>query len=219
MAGPDFLRYLAGMRGSWRAGGYALACLALGLSLRVFTVRSEPTDQPENLTGKLLVATPEMGDPRFAESVIYIVKHNREGAFGLIINRPIAKGPIADLLKGFGEESEDAKGEIVLHYGGPVGQNQGFVLHTDDVLLEDSTKVKDGIAMTSNTKLIDAIAHGKGPRQYLFLLGYAGWAPGQLEAEIQAAAWFVVPNDNSLVFGQDAEKKWHQALDKRQIPL
>jgi len=221
MGGLDFRKSLAGMRGSSRMSGYALACLALVLVLRAFAVRSEPepADQPENLTGKLLVATPEMGDPRFAESVIYIVKHNREGAFGLIINRPIAKGPIADLLKGFGQESGDAKGEIIVHYGGPVSQNQGFLLHTDDVLMEDSTKVKDGIAMTSNTKLIDAIAHGKGPRQYLFLLGYAGWAPGQLEGEIQADAWFVIPNDNSLVFGQDADKKWHQALDKRQIPL
>jgi putative transcriptional regulator len=85
--------------------------------------------------------------------------------------------------------------------------------------LEDSTKVKDGIAMTSDTKLIEAIAHGKGPRQYLFMLGYAGWAPGQLEGEIHAAAWFVVSSDKSLVFGQEAEKKWHQAIDKRQIPL
>jgi putative transcriptional regulator len=193
--------------------------LSLALLLRALTARSEPAEQFENLTGKLLVATPEMGDPRFAESVIYVVKHNSEGAFGLVINRPIAKGPIEDLLKGFGAESKEAKGEIIVHYGGPVSQNQGFVLHSDDVLLEDSTKVKDGIAMTSDTKLIEAIAQGKGPRQYLFLLGYAGWAPGQLEGEIQAAAWFVVPSDKSLVFGQEAEKKWHQAMDKRQIPL
>jgi putative transcriptional regulator len=215
----DLRKKSSSLWASYWALGYLFAGLSLALLLSDLAVRSEPADQFENLTGKLLVATPEMGDPRFAESVIYVVKHNSEGAFGLVINRPMAKGPIEDLLKGFGVESKDAKGEITIHYGGPVSQNQGFLLHSDDVLLEDSTKVKDGIAMTSDTKLIEAIAHGKGPRQYLFMLGYAGWAPGQLEGEIHAAAWFVVSSDKSLVFGQEAEKKWHQAIDKRQIPL
>ena len=160
-----------------------------------------------------------MGDPRFSETVIYVVKHNVEGAFGLVINRPVAKGPIRDLLQGFGVENKNVKGEVVIHYGGPVGQNQGFVLHSDEVLLEDSTKVKDGIAMTSDSKLIEAIGLGKGPRQYLIMLGYAGWAPGQLEAEIDANAWFVVTGDKALIFGDDAEKKWRRAVDKRQIPL
>jgi putative transcriptional regulator len=116
-------------------------------------------------------------------------------------------------------ENKNVKGEVVIHYGGPVGQNQGFVLHSDDVLLEDSTKVKDGIAMTSDSNLIEAIGLGKGPRQYLIILGYAGWAPGQVEAEIDANAWFVVTSDKALIFGNDAEKKWRRAMDKRQIPL
>jgi len=85
--------------------------------------------------------------------------------------------------------------------------------------LENSTKVKDGIAMTSDIKIIEAIAAGKGPRQSLIMLGYAGWAPGQLEAEIKNNAWFVIPADKSLIFGRDAEKKWHQATDRRQTPL
>jgi len=187
--------------------------------LSAFTARSMAAEPLGNLTGKLLVATPEMGDPRFSETVIYVVKHNVEGAFGLVINRPVAKGPIRDLLQGFGVENKNVKGEVVIHYGGPVGQNQGFVLHSDEVLLEDSTKVKDGIAMTSDSKLIEAIGLGKGPRQYLIMLGYAGWAPGQLEAEIDANAWFVVTGDKALIFGDDADKKWRRAVDKRQIPL
>jgi putative transcriptional regulator len=199
--------------------GYASAVVSLAVLLSVFAVRSKAAEPLGNLTGKLLVATPEMGDPRFSETVIYVVKHNVEGAFGLVINRPVAKGPIRDLLQGFGVENKNVKGEVVIHYGGPVGQNQGFVLHTDDVLLEDSTKVKDGIAMTSDSKLIEAIGLGKGPRQYLIILGYAGWAPGQLEAEIDANAWFVVTGDKALIFGNDAEKKWRRAMDKRQIPL
>lgn len=171
------------------------------------------------LTGQLLVATPDMRDPRFVETVIYMVKHGSEGAMGIVINRPIAKGPLEELLKGMGVESKGAKGEIVLHYGGPVSPEAGFILHSDDVLLESSTRVKDGIAVTSDAKLIDAISRGKGPRQSLFAFGYAGWAPGQLEAELKADAWFVVAGDKGFIFGKDAEKKWRQAIDKRQIPL
>ena len=199
--------------------GRAIVGLFLAATLTLPVAPPEAAEQVGDLTGKLLVASPEMSDPRFAETVIYIVKHNSQGALGLVINRPLAKGPIADLLKGFGVESKNAKGEIVIHYGGPVGQSQGFLLHSDDVLLDDSTKVQDGIAMTSDAKLIEAIGRGKGPRQYLFMLGYAGWAPGQLEAEIHADAWFIVTGDKALIFGKDAEKKWHRALDKRQIQL
>lgn len=172
-----------------------------------------------DFTGKLLVASEEMKDPRFVETVIYLVKHNSEGTSGLVINRPLAKGPIDDLLKGFGAAPQGSKREIVIHYGGPVGSRQGFVLHTDDVKLESSTLVKDGIAMTPDVKMIETIASGKGPKLSLFMLGYAGWAPGQLEAEIKNNAWFVIPADKSLIFGKDAEKKWHQAMDRRQTPL
>jgi putative transcriptional regulator len=180
------------------------------------TIAAESSD---SLAGQLLVASPEMKDPRFVETVIYMVKHSAEGALGLVINRPLAKGPIEDLLKSFDAETKGVKGEIIIHYGGPVTPAAGFILHTDDVLLDDSTKIKDGIAVTSDAKLIAAIGRGKGPRQALVIMGYAGWAPGQLEAELKAEAWFVVPADKGLIFGKDAEKKWRQALDKRQVPL
>jgi putative transcriptional regulator len=171
------------------------------------------------LAGQVLVATEEMADPRFAESVIYMVRHDAQGALGLVINRPMAQGPLDDLLKGFGVELKNPKGEIVIHYGGPVSRRQGFLLHSDDVVLESSTKVKDGIAMTSDTKLLEAMAQGQGPRQALFMLGYAGWGPGQLEAEIKAHSWFAIPGDKSLIFGKDADSKWKQATNRRRIPL
>jgi putative transcriptional regulator len=171
------------------------------------------------LAGQVLVATEEMADPRFAESVIYMVRHDAQGALGLVINRPMAQGPLDDLLKGFGVELKNPKGEIVIHYGGPVSSRQGFLLHSDDVVLESSTKVKDGIAMTSDTKLLEAMAQGQGPRQALFMLGYAGWGPGQLEAEIKAHSWFAIPGDKSLIFGKDADSKWKQATNRRRIPL
>jgi putative transcriptional regulator len=173
----------------------------------------------EFTAGQLLVATPEMGDPRFAEAVIYMVKHNTEGALGLVINRPLAKGPLKDLLQGFGIENEEAKGEIIIYYGGPVSGSAGFVLHSDDVVLDDSQKVKDGIAMTANPKLVEKMAQGKGPRQSMVLFGYAGWAPGQLEGEIEAGAWYVVPADKNIVFGEEPDKKWQQAMDRRRISL
>ena len=176
-------------------------------------------ERGQALVGQLLVATEEMQDPRFVESVIYIVKHDHEGTMGLVINRPLAQGPIDDLLKGFGAETKGSGREIIIHYGGPVSSRQGFVLHSDDVLLENSMKAKDGIAATSDTKIIESIANDKGPRQFLFMFGYAGWAPGQLEDEIKRKTWAAVSADKALIFGKDAEKKWRQAIDKRQIPL
>ena len=201
---------------NWRK--HLLLAFLLGV-LNIAPLRTDTAERTVYLTGQLLVATPEMRDPRFVETVIYMVKHDAEGAMGLVINRPLAKGPMEDLLKGFGVESAGAKGEIIIHYGGPVSARAGFVLHSDDVMLENSTRVKDGIAMTADVKLIEAMSRGKAPRQFLFMLGYAGWAPGQLEGELKANSWFVVTTDQALVFGKDADKKWREAMDKRQIPL
>jgi putative transcriptional regulator len=195
---------------------YALMIVAVALARIDITTAA---DQDRFITGQLLVATPEMKDPRFAETVIYMVKHDADGAFGLVINRPMAKGSFEDLLKGFGTEIDDAKGEVVIHYGGPVSNEHGFVLHSDDITIESSMKVANGIAMTADVKMIEAMARGKGPRQSLVMLGYAGWAPGQLEMELKADSWFVIPGDKSLVFDKDADEKWREAMDKRQIPL
>jgi putative transcriptional regulator len=195
------------------------AILAVIIALVATEPRVPAAGGGQPVVGQLLVATEEMKDPRFVESVIYIVKHDDEGTMGLVINRPIAQGPIDDLLRGFGAEAKGGTLEIIIHYGGPVSSRQGFLLHSDEVLLENSMKAKDGIAATSDTKMIQAIANGKGPRQFLFMLGYAGWAPGQLEGELKAKTWVVVSPDKSLIFGKDAGKKWRRAIDKRQISL
>jgi len=171
------------------------------------------------LAGQLLVASSEMKDPRFAESIIYMVKHDDTGALGLVVNKPVAKVTFDELLKGFGIDGTSAKGEIVVHYGGPVNRHQGFVLHSDEWVLDSSTKVKDGVAMTADAKMVQALASGKGPRQALLILGCAGWAAGQLEMELKANSWFAIGADKSLVFGNEPEKKWRRAMDKRQIPL
>ena len=174
--------------------------------------------QESDFAGQLLVALPEMKDPRFVESVIYIVQHNHEGTWGLIINRPLGQAPIEDVIKGSGDDGKDATGEITVHYGGPVSPRQGFVLHSDDVVLETSKKVKDGIAMTSDARIISEISKVTG-HQFLLMIGYAGWAPGQLEDEIKAKSWFLIPADKEIIFGKQAEKKWQRSMDKRQIRL
>ena len=197
----------------------ALLSVLWSSAISVTAAWVQGAEAAEFTAGQLLVATPEMRDPRFAEAVIYMVKHNGEGAMGLVINRPLAKGPVKDLLQGFGIENEDAKGDIIIHYGGPVSANTGFVLHSDDVMLDDSERVKDGIAMTADAKLIEAMARGKGPRESMVLFGYAGWAPGQLEGELEAGAWHVIPADKTLVFSKEADKKWQQAMDRRRISL
>lgn len=178
-------------------------------------VLSDAQETP-NLTGQFLVATPEMGDPRFAETVIFMTEHNEKGAMGLIINRPLAKGPIADLLKGLGVENEEATGEIILHYGGPVEPQKAFVLHSDDYV-SDRTTIVGGTALTTDVEIVRALGRGKGPRRSIFLLGYAGWARGQLEGEIEAGAWFSIPADQRLIFEGDAEIKWEQALARRKV--
>jgi putative transcriptional regulator len=195
---------------------YALMILAVTFT-RILNTAAAQEDR--SLAGQLLVATTEMKEPRYAEAVINMVKHDADGTFGLVINRPLAKGSFDDLLKGFGLETEGAKGEVVIHYGGPVSSRQGFVLHSDDVLLESSVRMTNGIAMTADVKMIESMARGHGPKQSLVILGYSGWAPGQLEMELRANSWFVAAGDKSLIFGKDAEKKWQQAIDKRQIPL
>lgn len=172
-----------------------------------------------SLAGQLLVATAEMKDPRFAESIIYLVKHSDQGAFGLIINKPITKGTFSEVLKGFGIQNQNVIGEIDVHYGGPVSRQQGFLLHSDEITLDSSTKMTDGFAVTADVEIVQMLALGTGPRQALLIMGYSGWGPGQLEMEIKANSWFTISADKSLVFGKDPEKKWRRAMDKRQIPL
>jgi putative transcriptional regulator len=167
----------------------------------------------------VLVATSELKDPRFVRTVIYMVHHDPGGAMGLVVNRPIGETSLAELLEGFGMEGNGAQGGIRLHYGGPVEPRRGFVLHTTDYTSASTRVVKDGIALTVGTEIFRALGAGSGPRLSLVALGYAGWAPGQLEGEIAAGAWVVVPADEGLVFDEHYEKKWDRAMARRTIQL
>lgn len=171
----------------------------------------------QHLIGQFLVAAPEMGDPRFVQTVIYMISHDQSGAMGLVINQPVAQGPLADLLKALGGEAKNAKGTVTIHYGGPVDSGRLFVLHSNDYAAKATMFVSNGLGVTSDADILEAIARGKGPRQKLFIFGYAGWGPGQLEGEIKSGAWFSISADTALIFDGDAEKKWDRAMAKRKV--
>lgn len=174
------------------------------------------------LEGQLLLAMPTMTDKRFRRSVIYMCRHSDEGAMGIIVNQLARNITFRALLEQLELWSDDADEDLVdrldataVHIGGPVSSERGFVLHSDDFVIEDSTlSVADGICLTATTDILRAIAEGKGPAECMLALGYSGWAPGQLEAEIQANGWLHCGADRELVFSTDLELIYERALTK-----
>ena len=200
-------------------GATVAAAVVLGSALWAAEPAS-PQAQNARLAGQLLVATSELDDPRFTRTVIYMVRHDaRTGAMGLVVNRQLGEVPMAVLLKQSGLPGEGTKGSVRLHVGGPVEATRIVVLHTDDYAGPDTVKVANGVAITSDPSILKSIADGKGPRRARFTLGYAGWVPGQLEAEIEAGYWIVVPSDDAIVFDDADETKWDRAMARRRINL
>jgi len=177
------------------------------------------TPIPTYLSGHLLMAMPQMDDPRFRRSVIYICAHSADGAMGLIVNRRFDAISFPDLLEQLNIEVGPRTQQIRVHCGGPVETGRGFVLHSDDYVRDGTMVVNSGFALTATIDILKAIATGEGPRQSLLALGYAGWAPGQLESEITANGWLAVPADVTLVFDSDLEAKWSMALAKLGVNL
>ena len=164
-----------------------------------------------SLKGQFLVATPRMGDPRFARSVVYMVDHTPRGAMGFIVNNAFGTGPLAQFLKGFGIESEKTDATIRIHYGGPVSPGRGFVLHTSDYAGKGTVRVSERVSMTVEMNVLRDLAAGKGPSRLLFIMGYAGWGAQQLEGEMAREDWLTAPEDLGLIFGDDQEAKWERA--------
>lgn len=167
------------------------------------------------LAGQLLIASPDMPDPRFARTVILMVRHDRSGALGIVINRPIRERSLADVMQAIGEPDAEATGSIRLYAGGPVQQELGFVVHSGEYRRADTMAVDGRIAVTANREVLRDIAHGQGPRQALVAFGYAGWAPGQLEAEMARNDWFTARADARLVFEVERERLWDEAMSRR----
>jgi len=169
------------------------------------------------LTGQILIAMPQMSDPRFNQSVIFLCAHTPDGAMGIILNRPLKKPRFSELLKQLEIEPNPPSREIRLCTGGPVDNNRGFVLHSPDWLTDGSLDVDGQHVLTASMDILQAIAEGGGPEQCLLALGYAGWGPGQLDDEILQNAWLNAPADDKILFDIDHQSKWQRALAKLRI--
>ena len=174
----------------------------------------------KSLAGQLLVAMPQMLDQRFARSVIYLCAHSEDaGAMGLVINKLLNSLTMGELFAQLDISPSRIVDSRPVHFGGPVEAGRGFVLHTSDYSEDATLVVDDNMAVTATLEILRAIGKGQGPRHSLFALGYAGWAPGQLDAEIQANGWLSVAADNDIVFDPDQDGKWRRALAKLGIDL
>ncbi|MDJ1157863.1 YqgE/AlgH family protein [Chelatococcus sp. SYSU_G07232] len=183
--------------------------------------RATLTSDPRGyLDGQLLVAMPGMPDERFARTVIYLCAHSEEGAMGIIVNKPAPDLSFPDLLVQLDIISQEAAirlpvrvGRVKVLRGGPVETGRGFVLHTPDFFIDNSTlPIDEGICLTATIDILRAIARGDGPENAVLALGYAGWGAGQLETEIQANGWLNCPADPALVFDAAVETKYERAL-------
>jgi putative transcriptional regulator len=184
------------------------------------TTKKRKNQDDSYLDGQLLVAMPIMTDKRFARSVIYLCAHSAEGAMGLIINQRAPHISFGELLEqlsiegGNGEDKPDLA-DIDVHVGGPVETGRGFVLHSSDYYVAESTlPIDEGVSLTATIDILKAIAGGKGPGKAILALGYAGWRPGQHENEIQANGWLHCPADLDLLFDRDLDQKYERAMSK-----
>ena len=195
--------------------------------MRLSSKTARKTSKRGYLDGQMLIAMPAMGDERFSRSVIYVCAHSTEGAMGIVVNQAAANINFPDLLVQLEvipavdriELPTRAEGVKVLK-GGPVETGRGFVLHSADYFIENSTlPIDEGICLTATVDILKAIARGNGPESAILALGYAGWAPGQLESEIQGNGWLHCAADSELIFGADIDRKYDKALRKLGIDL
>lgn len=172
-------------------------------------------EQSFDLTGQLLIAMPDIGDPRFDHSVIFMCAHSEEGAMGLIINKPAPDVDFGNLLEQLDIEPAPTSIAPQIHFGGPVELGRGFILHSSDYDDDGTTlQVTPGIGMTATLDVLEDIAKGDGPKNAFLALGYAGWGPGQLEVEIQSNGWLTCDAGMDIVFHSAHEEKWTLAIEK-----
>ena len=164
----------------------------------------------ESLQGHFLISTRQMPDPRFQEQVIYLCAHNDEGAMGLVVNNPSREISLLDVLHGAGLPVPESPLPAV-YIGGPVGMDSGFILYASEEASDASLDIADQVFLSRDMRLLEKIARGEGPEDYLFLLGYAGWGPGQLETELMDNGWLTVPAGKEVLFHTADENKWKMA--------
>jgi putative transcriptional regulator len=168
-----------------------------------------------SLVGQLLVAAPTIGDPRFAHTVILVIRHDSEGAFGIMINRPIGESSIRSLLEAAGDSDPDITGSIRVFAGGPVQPELGFIVHSAEYRRAETIDVDGRVAMTASRQVLRDMGHRQGPEKSLFAFGYAGWGPAQLEGELARHDWFTTPEEPKLIFDDDRDNLWEDAMARR----
>lgn len=198
--------------GTWRRILFVLIAAALAAVPARAAVDDSLQPTFASLAGRMLVATKSIATLPFAGTVILMVSHTPRGAVGLVVNRPIGDHPIDNVLAVMGMDGGDLTGTLPVHFGGPVGTSEGFVLHSSDYSMESTQFISEGLAMTSRARILRDILAGSGPRRSMFAFGYAGWGPGQLEREIALHAWVSVPADEAIIFDDDNETKWNRAM-------
>jgi putative transcriptional regulator len=169
------------------------------------------------LVGRFLVAAPSMPDERFQKSVVFICKHDDDGALGIMVNNTVDDLPLGQVYKQLGIDVPAPEAKRPVLFGGPVQPTRGLVLHSADYKREDTLLIDGGgmggMALTSSVEILKDMADGSGPKQAWLALGHSGWSPGQLDREMQDNAWLVVDGNRGLVFDSDFEAKWQRALD------
>lgn len=186
----------------------------LALVLLSCVSAAQAQDAPAvSLKGNFLVADPAMPDGRFAETVIYVIAHSADGAVGIVVNRPGASRRMADVMRAFGVPPSEGKGDtsLDLHWGGPVQADHVMLLHTDEYKTASTVAVAPGVALSVPKDALGDIAAGRGPRRFIVAVGYAGWAAGQLERELEMKGWAVIPGSADLLFDADVAGKWRRA--------
>jgi putative transcriptional regulator len=195
-----------------------LALAALVLPATLFAAappNADATRDRASLAGQLLIASPTMADPRFRQTVLVMVRHNRDGAIGIVINRPAGDMPLAELMAAIGENAAGVTGTVPVFAGGPVEGKLGFVLHSPDYRRPGTVDIGGQVAMTATREILHDVVANTGPEKSLIAFGYAGWAAGQLERELEANAWFTAPIDPKLVFDEDRDRVWELAVARR----
>jgi len=194
----------------------ALAAILLPATL-VHAALQNPAAAPgqASLAGQILIASPGLRDPRFDHTVILMVRHSPGGALGVVVNRPLGERPLTNLLDDIGEKNSGVIGSLRVFSGGPVQPEIGFVIHSTDYHRPETIDIDGRVAMTSSREILRDIAGQHGPARILVAFGYAGWGPGQLEGELAQRAWFTAAADGKLIFDEDRDKVWDDAMAHR----
>ncbi len=169
--------------------------------------------------GQMLLAMPAMTDPRFERAVIYMCAHNDEGAMGLLVNKTLDSIDFRELLGQLDIPAGDSVRDMTVHFGGPVENQRGFVLHSGEYRHDETLMITNQVGLTATLNILRALARGDGPEKSILALGYAGWGPGQLESEFHDNAWLSVPYDDALMFEVEAADKWERAFNSIGVDL